>query len=209
MEIRNAVKKIKLKKAAGIDGIPMEAWKFTGKELWKKFVELIGIVGREGAISEDWKKSAIVPIHKRGDQEEARSYRGISLICTAYKIYTEILRNRIEAQVEEEGMILRESQRGFRKEKSTMDNVFVLNHLAQRVGRDGGKEKVYALFADLKAVFDKMNKLWEIMREKGIQEILIRRVEKIYEETEVAVKMGQGHTKEYKTRGVRQGCVLT
>jgi len=30
-EIKKAMKKIKMKKAAGIDGIPMEAWRFAGR----------------------------------------------------------------------------------------------------------------------------------------------------------------------------------
>jgi len=33
-EIRRAIKKMKMKKTAGIDGIPMEAWRYAGKELW-------------------------------------------------------------------------------------------------------------------------------------------------------------------------------
>jgi len=37
--------------AAGIDGIPMEAWKFAGVELGKKLVELLKMI---------WKKSTIV-----------------------------------------------------------------------------------------------------------------------------------------------------
>lgn len=33
MEIRKAVKKMKMKKAVGIDGIPTEAWKYAGERL--------------------------------------------------------------------------------------------------------------------------------------------------------------------------------
>lgn len=45
-EIRGAAKKMKLKKAAGINGISTEAWKFAGKGLWRKLVELIKLMGR-------------------------------------------------------------------------------------------------------------------------------------------------------------------
>jgi len=40
-----------LKKAAGIDGIPMEAWKFAGVKLEKKLVEVIKLI---------WNKSTIL-----------------------------------------------------------------------------------------------------------------------------------------------------
>jgi len=33
-EIREVVRKMKRKKAAGVDGIPMEAWRFAGGGLW-------------------------------------------------------------------------------------------------------------------------------------------------------------------------------
>jgi len=40
-EVRNAIKKLKVKKAAGVDGIPMEAWKFADEELIKELADLI------------------------------------------------------------------------------------------------------------------------------------------------------------------------
>lgn len=37
VEIKEAVRKMKTREAAGVDGIPMEAWKFVGERLWKKW----------------------------------------------------------------------------------------------------------------------------------------------------------------------------
>lgn len=72
------------------------------------------------------------------------NYRGISLLSTWYKIYTEILRSRLEKEIEEKKLIP-ESQGGFRKARGVMDNVYVLNHLVQREERKDKKErKVYA-----------------------------------------------------------------
>lgn len=64
----------------------------------------------------------IVPLYKRGEQEKIENYRNISLLCTAYKIYAEKIRMRLEIEVEEKG-IISESQAGFRKGKSTLDNM--------------------------------------------------------------------------------------
>ncbi|XP_024875876.1 uncharacterized protein LOC112457185, partial [Temnothorax curvispinosus] len=115
-------------------------------------------------------------------------------------------------EAEEKGMVP-ESQAGFRKGRSTVDNIFVLNHLIQKIKGKGGKvEKVYALFADLKAAFDNVDKeiLWRILQGKGIKEQLIRRLEKIYDETEVVVRTSHGYTEEFQTsKGVRQGCVMS
>lgn len=37
VEIKEAVRKMKTREAAGVDGISMEAWKFAGERLWKKW----------------------------------------------------------------------------------------------------------------------------------------------------------------------------
>ena len=54
---------------------------------------MIGIIGKvwsgEG-MPEDWKNGIIVPLHKNGDVNEAKNYRGISLLPTAYQLYTEV-----------------------------------------------------------------------------------------------------------------------
>lgn len=64
----------------------------------------------------------IVPLYKRGEQEKIENYRSISLLCTTYMIYAEIVRMRLEIEVVEKG-IISESQAGFRKGKSTLDNM--------------------------------------------------------------------------------------
>lgn len=68
------------------------------------------------------------------------------------------------------------------------------------------------LFADLKAAFDKVGRetLWKALKRKGIKTKAVSRIEKIYEETVMAVRTRQGYTDSFKTRkGVRQGCMMS
>jgi len=151
-EIRRAINKLKVKKAAGIDGIPMEAWRYAGEKLGKELLEMIKAVWQQGSILRDWKTSIVTPLYKRGEKEAVENYRGISLLCTAYKVYAEVLKNRLEREVEEKGMIP-DGQAGFRKGRATMDNIFVLNHVMQREKRKEGEEgKIYMFFVDLRAL---------------------------------------------------------
>jgi len=122
-------------------------------------------------------------IYKKGDEEKATNYRGISLLCTAYKLYVEVLKNRLEKEAEKKRMIP-ETQADFRRGRLTIDNIFVIMHIIQREGskkREDGK--VFKRFADLKTAFDKVDrgKLWDYLRKKG-RESLVRRIEKIYRE---------------------------
>jgi len=73
-------------------------------------------------------------------------------------IRIEMLRNRIEKEAEGKDMIP-ESQAGYKKGRSTLDNVFILNHVMQREKRYGGEDgKIYMFFVDLKAAFDKVDR---------------------------------------------------
>jgi len=196
------MRKMKRRKAAGVDGIPMEAWRFAERGLWNCLVKLLRQIWEEGEIPEDWRKGIVVPIYKKGDPGLPSNYRGVSLLCTAYKIYTELIRRRLEREVKRRKGIP-DTQMGFRRGKSTVDNVFILNHLVQRGKKKGEKsKKIYALFADLKAAFDNVDRdtLWEILKKMKIREVLRKKIEKIYERTEVLVRTERGMTKEFETR---------
>lgn len=128
----------------------------------------------------------------------------------AYKIYAEILRSRLEEEIEKR-KLLPESQGGVRKERGTIDNIFILNHIIQREERRNKEKKVYAMFVNFKAAFDNVNrrKLWEILGEKEIERGLIKRLEKIYESTEMAVRTKEGLSSRFEVKkSVRQECVL-
>lgn len=81
-----------------------------------------------------------------------------------------------------------------------MDNIFILNHVVQREKRK--EEKVYALFVDLKTAFDNVdrNKLWRILKDKGIEEQLISRIRSLYKETRVAIRTKEGTTSSFITK---------
>jgi len=40
----------------------------------------------------------ITPIHKKGNTNDMRNYRGVTLLCT-YKIYAEILAERLKGEI--------------------------------------------------------------------------------------------------------------
>jgi len=63
----------------------------------------------------------------------------------------------------------------------------------------------------LKAAFDNVDRElpWKEMRSKRINEQLLGRIEKIYGDTEVMVRTRQGYTEGFKTKKVRQGCVMS
>lgn len=64
------MRRIKGKKPPGVDGIPIEAWRYAGEEVRKELMEMIKQVQKNRIMPKDWMTSIIVPLYKRGDQEE-------------------------------------------------------------------------------------------------------------------------------------------
>jgi len=158
---------------------------------------------------EEWREGLIAPIYKKGEAGDVRNYRGVTLLCTAYKVYAAILTERLRQEMEEKG-ILPETQAGFRKKRGTMDNIYILQHVIRReVRKKGGK--MYGFFMDLKAAFDRVDRkrLWKAMEKRGVRRGLTERVKEIYESTKCAVR-SQGKRSEWfwTEKGVRQGCPL-
>lgn len=82
-----------------------------------------------------------------------------------------------------------------------MDNVFILNHLVQRESMKRDK-KIYSIFVDLKVAIDNVERetLWKILKEKGFNEEVVRRLSILYEGTRSVVRTKEGVTNAFETR---------
>ncbi|XP_071572354.1 uncharacterized protein [Temnothorax nylanderi] len=209
-EVRNVIKKLKTGKAIGNDGILNEAWKYGGEKMVNWIWEVCKRVWRGEGWPEQWKEGEIIPLVKKGEGREVKDYRGITIMSSMYKIYTAILAERIREEVEMKKLIP-DNQAGFRKGMGTMDQIFALNYLVNRqIGKEKGKMTVF--FVDLKAAFDSVDKrvLIKTMRERGVRQGLIDRVEEVLRETKSRVGRGKESGGQFWTaKGLRQGCPLS
>ena len=187
-EVKEQIRKLKKKKAAGEDKIENEAWIYGNMKIVKRITEIFNKVWKGEGFPERWKEGVISPIFKKGDREKVSNYRGITILNTAYKIYAMVLEKRLKEELEK-NHIIPETQAGFRSGRSTIDNIFILNYVANReIQKKGGK--LYTFFADLSAAFDKVDrvKLQNIMKKKEISKCLRMRIGEIYKETRNTIK---------------------
>lgn len=98
-----AIKKLKKRKAAGGDGIENEKWLYSKPEL-KKMNRIINDIWKGGGLPDEQER-IIIPIYKRGEKGKVENYRGFTFMDSGYKIYAEILRNRLEKQLEEKEIV--------------------------------------------------------------------------------------------------------
>ena len=75
----------------------------------------------------EWKTNITVPKYKnKGEKLQCHNYKGISLLCTGYKILTTVLNNRLKKYTDH---IIGEYQVEFTAGKSTMDQIFMAKNL--------------------------------------------------------------------------------
>ena len=72
------------------------------------------------------------------------------------KIFSHILQSRLKSWCEINNLIP-EEQAGFRKNYSTVDNIFSLNAIIQKYITKA-RGRFYTLFVDFKAAFDSINR---------------------------------------------------
>jgi hypothetical protein len=53
--------------------------------------KLIASIWNEEELSDQWRESVIVPIHKMGNKTDCNNYCGISLPSTSYKMLSNII----------------------------------------------------------------------------------------------------------------------
>jgi hypothetical protein len=82
-----------------MDFIQAELVQHAGIEYTKYLHQFIVKIWIHEKISEDGNLRIICPIHKIGDVMTCSNYRGISLLCTTYKIFCNILFKRLAPYV--------------------------------------------------------------------------------------------------------------
>ena len=127
--------------------------------------------GRENAYRLDNKHYSTNIYKNREDKLQCKNYRGISLLCTGYKILTTVLNNRLKKYTEH---IIGEYQAGFRTGKSTTDQIFTVKNLLEKAWEHN--VEIYQIFVDFQKAYDSIrrDKLYAIMAYFGIPSKLIR-----------------------------------
>ncbi|CAH1266510.1 Hypp3401 [Branchiostoma lanceolatum] len=206
-EIRKAIASLKNGKAAGIDGIPPEAWKEAGSLSVEALYPLLIRIWQEERIPLDWRKGILVKLPKKGDLTQCKNWRGIMLLSVASKLLCRIILNRTAKAME---CKLRDNQAGFRPNRSCSDQIATLRIIVEQSAEFNSQ--LYAVFVDYEKAFDSLDRstLWNILDHYGIPTKIISMVKVFYNNFQAQVSHGGDLTEPFNmTTGVRQGCLLS
>ena len=209
-EIEAAIRQLKCKKAPGPDGVTNDMIKHLGPAAKKALLELFNESWKNGTVPALWKKATIIPIHKKGkDKKDPNSYRPISLLSCLGKVLERVINRRLISFLEER-KILSPTQTGYRKHRSTEDQLALIAQEIENAFQE--KKKVVSVFFDLTKAFDKVWREGLLLKilESGISGKMYRWIRCFLQDRSARVKLDGHLSKSVKMReGVPQGGVIS
>jgi len=159
-EVFEAIRKLKLKKAPGLDNVPVEVIKNLCKNaqspLPRCLAHVYNLVFHNSHIPVHWFKSIVIVIHKAKDERDPTNWRPITLIPTFRKLFTTIINRRLIQFVESKSL-LTDHQFGFRSGRSISDVLFIFNCILNRfVISAGHNSEIVVFYIDLREAYDSL-----------------------------------------------------
>ena len=204
-ELQDIIKKLKNGRSA--NDIPAAFVKSAAHsdEFVTEITNLYKEIWKTHEIPKSWSHSRLVAIWKgssKGKLDDPTAYRGLQIGSSLCKILIIIIINRMKSWYENQ---LGDQQQGFRSGRGTTDGIFITKRIQQISHKM--KKPLYALFVDLTAAFDKIERHWLFssirQRMPGSQK-LVDLLQKLYSHTTTALAETPDDIFEL-ILGVRQG----
>ena len=119
-EVKWALESTVVNKASGCDEIPAGLFKSLKDDAIKVLHSLCQQIWKTQQWPQDWKRSILIPIPKKGSTKECANHRTVALISHASKVMLKILHARLQHYANQE---LPDVQVGFRKVRGTREQI--------------------------------------------------------------------------------------
>ena len=186
-ELNFALNKLKNNKSPGFDNIINEFLKIDCPLFKNALLSVFNIIFSNGYFPDAWSIGLIIPLHKKGNPNEAENYRGITLLSCVGKLFTSMLNIRLNAWAESMSKFDRD-QYGFRDNKSTIDAMFILQNVVDVFLSKN--DALFVSFIDLKKAFDCTNHkaLFYKLEINNISSKVINVIRNMYQKMKICVK---------------------
>ena len=205
-EVRYALGKMSNDKAVGADGISIEAMKAGGAVLHKELAKLFTRCLGNSKTPDCLKSSRMVLIHKKGDNRNLKNYRPISILSNVYKLYTKVLANRLQRQLDDQQPT---EQAGFQSGFSTMDHIHTINQLREKCAEY--QKPLCIALVDFEKAFDSVETraVLASLEKQGIEKRYINGLAEIYRQGYATTNLHKESNPIPIRKGVRQGDTIS
>ena len=160
-EVKWALESITTNKAGGGDGIPVELFQNLKDDAVKVLHSMCQQICKTQQWPQDWKRSLLNLVPKKGNAKECSNYCTIALISHTSQVMLKILQARLLQYVNRE---LPDVQAGFRKGRGTRDQIANICWIMEKTREF--QKNIYFCFIDYAKAFDCVdyNKLWKFFK---------------------------------------------
>ena len=208
-EVALHFRRLKNNKAAGIDGIPAEFYKYAGEQFITPFCAVFNHIFDKGEYPTQWSEGLINALHKKGNRTDPDNYRKITINVVMGKIFDSILNSRL--YFKNEALNLDDPcQFGFTPGSSTTDCVFVLDTIISY--QQAMRKPVYLCFVDFTKAFDYINRnaLYYKLMHQNIGDKMLKIIISMYDKAKARVNQGGNTGGSIDSKcGVLQGGILS
>ena len=149
--VKEKLTHLKSTSSPGPDGIHPQVLKEAAEQLAKPLAILFNKSLDVSCLPDVWKLGVVVPIHKKGDRQQASNYRPVSLTSIPRKVLESLIRDCLMSHLEDEQQLSRH-QHGFRPKRSCTSQL--LEALDEWSSCLEGGDPVDALYLDFRKAFD-------------------------------------------------------
>ena len=141
--------------------------------------------------SQDWKRSVLIPIPKKGNAKECSNYHTVALILHTSKVMLKILQSRLQQYLNHELPDVK-----LDLEKTEEPEIKLPTFILSWRKQGNYKKKIYFFFIVYAKAFDCVDhsRLWRILNEKGIPDHPICLLRNLYAGHKGTVRTGHGTT---------------
>ena len=99
-EVTACLKKMRNGKSAGHDDVLPEFLKYAHEKVITLLTRFFNKILESGVVPDDWGLSIYRPLYKKGNKKDPNNYRGNSLASCLCKLFTSLITERIEKELE-------------------------------------------------------------------------------------------------------------
>ena len=182
-EVEDAKKSFKNNRNWGSDKLKTEGLKYNNSgALTSCILALMALIWSTLTVPTSWLHANIICLHKKGSQKDPANYRGISIGANMSRILSKVIIGRIKEAYEEH---ISDCQFGFRKNRSTMDGIFVMKNIIEKT-----KDPFIAIYVDLTAAYDHIPRdfLFRVLKFRLKANYLLDILHLMYRKTTASIK---------------------
>ena len=207
-DIKRIICKLDPNKAHGRAMISIRMLKMSGDAIIKPLFKILKNCLKCGIFPDDWKKGNIVPIFKKGNKQDIKNYRPVSLLPICSKIFERIIYDNTLKYLLDKNLIS-PKQSGFRPGDSCINQLLSITHNIF-TSFDNGLG-IREVFLDISKAFDKV---WHYgfiykLKQNGIKDkLLCLLIDFLKSRQQRVVLNGQFSSWAKDNAGITQGSIL-